>query len=81
MREYIEAHGYELLILTSHGFDNRPKLIMWVEIGPAGVHDNPMAVQASINLRGRLIKKSLSASAVMIFTDVMEYVFRTLTCK
>ena len=57
MREYIEAHGYELLILTSHGFDSRPKFIMWVEIGPTGVHDNPMAVQASIFLPDRLIKK------------------------
>ena len=34
------------MILTSHGFDSEPKLIMWVEIGPAGVHDNPIAVQA-----------------------------------
>jgi len=79
MREYIEANGYELLILTSHGFDSRPKFIMWVEIGPTGVHDNPMAVQASIFLPTH--KKSLSASAIMLFTDIMEYVFRTRTCK
>jgi hypothetical protein len=56
--DYSKAHAYKLLIFTSHGIDSRPKFIMWVEIGPGSIHDNPLLVTASTKLEGILISKA-----------------------
>jgi hypothetical protein len=58
--DYAKAHGYKLVLLTSHGIDGRPKFIMWVEIGSASAHDNALLVSAQSKVQHQLIPKAFT---------------------
>jgi hypothetical protein len=56
--DYAKCHAYKLLIFTSHGINERPKFILWIQVGPGSNHDNPLLVTALQEIKSKIIPQA-----------------------
>lgn len=49
---YIKMHAYKLMPVVSHHFEEDPKYILWIAIGPGSVSDNALGQQAIHEMHG-----------------------------